>query len=506
MQAQRAAGILLHITSLPSEFGIGDLGPGAFEFVDFLERSGQRVWQLLPLGPTTHGDSPYSCYSAFAGNPLMISPRELVRQGQLPESALPLGGPRSSADGQVDFAYSHQCKSQLLEQAFDHFLQQPVCEQVDRFEAFCTLHKWWLDDFALFAALMSHFGTDGWCQWEPGLVRREPARLAYWRDRLARRVEFHQYVQFIFYSQWQNLKEYAAARDVRLFGDMPIFVAHGSSDVWSNQSLFSLEESGAPQFVAGVPPDYFSKTGQLWGNPLYRWDALEASGYRWWTRRFKAAFELFDLLRIDHFRGFESYWEVPAEAKTAISGRWAPGPGAAPFDRARRELGDLPIVAEDLGLITEEVHALRKRLGFPGMRVLQFGFDRQEDTFHRPESYPYDSVAYTGTHDNSTIVGWYRGRRRTPNKPDVLQRYLQASGRSIVPEQIHWLLISLVLDSKSNLTIVPMQDVLGLDDRARMNTPGQASGNWGWRLPADSLTAELAQRLRGITQTAGRCA
>ncbi len=506
MEFPRAAGVLLHISSLPGEYGIGDLGPHAYRFVDFLHQAGQQVWQILPLGPTVRGDSPYSCYSAFAGNALLISPAELVSQGFLDEADLVGATSQAAADDSVDYLEVTTTKWRLLNLAFERFTARPNCERVDRFEEFCTLQRWWLDDFALYAALMKHLGTDQWEQWEAGLVRRDSATLQRWKEKLARQIEFEQFVQFLFFTQWQQLKQYANSRGVRLFGDMPIFVAHGSADVWAHQSIFWLDQAGKPEFVAGVPPDYFSKTGQLWGNPLYRWDALAATQYRWWVRRFQAAFEMYDLLRIDHFRGFESYWEVPASAKTAISGRWAPGPGAAPFEAAQKQLGELAIVAEDLGLITDAVHELREQLGFPGMRILQFGFDQEDDTFHRPESYPENSLAYTGTHDNNTIISWYRGRQDPKRKtPDILERYLKHAASVETPEDmVHWQLIAMVHGSASHTAIIPMQDILGLDDRARMNTPGKAEGNWRWRVQTAQLSDALAAELRIVTEHTGR--
>ncbi len=496
----RASGILLHITSLPGDFGVGDLGPHAYRFVDFLAATRQRIWQILPLGPTVRGNSPYSCYSAFAGNFLLISPRQLVRDGLLSEADIrPFV--TGLAPGEANYEHARQCKTQLLQTAFANFLSNSACEQFDEFEAFCTRQRWWLDDFALFSALRLHFGTDDWTRWEPALAKRDADALAAWRETCAKQIEFEQFVQFVFRRQWDELKSYALANNVKFFGDMPIFVAHGSSDVWSHQSLFWLKPDGQPKFVAGVPPDYFSKTGQLWGNPLYNWERLAQTNYRWWIQRFQDAFELYDLLRIDHFRAFEAYWEVPAGAETAVDGRWAPGPGAAPFRAAQSALGDLCIVAEDLGLITEAVHELREELGFPGMRVLQFGFDDEEDTFHRPESYPIHSAAYTGTHDNKTLMGWYLERQQTTTE-DILNSYLQDPTQSGIP--IHWQLISMVLRSHSDLAIIPLQDVLGLDDRARMNVPGLAHGNWGWRVQAHQLDADIVDRLRVMTLAGDR--
>lgn len=500
-QFDRAAGVLLHITSLPSEFGVGDLGDNAHRFVDFLVSAGQRVWQILPLGPTANGDSPYSCYSAFAGNSLLICPRMLVRDGLLTEADLEPLIPTRSYPRRADYGAAWRCKTQLLEKAFENFLARPAGEQNSRFEAFCQQQHWWLDDFALFGALMKNFGTDGWWCWDASLAQRDAATLATWREKLAKSIEFERFVQFVFREQWNKLKGYANSKGVKLFGDMPIFVAHGSADVWANQAIFWLEPDGNSKLVSGVPPDYFSKTGQLWGNPLYNWDAIAATHYHWWTQRFRNAFELYDILRIDHFRGFEAYWEIPASAKTAVTGRWAPGPGAAPFRAAEKVLGELPIVAEDLGMITEAVHELRDELEFPGMRVLQFGFDSENDTFHRPESYPVHSAAYTGTHDNSTIMGWYLDRQKNLSA-DILNDYLQDPEQSGIP--IHWQLISMVLRSRAKLAIIPLQDIFGLDDRARMNIPGQADGNWLWRFQSQDLTDEITDRLRVLTLAGDR--
>lgn len=503
MNLDRAAGVLLHITSLPGEFGIGDLGQGAHRFIDFLSAAHQRVWQVLPLSPTLHGDSPYSSYSAFAGNPSLISLAKLVDVGLLTHAHLDqvrsLGNP--SNEIHCDYSLAHRAKRQALELAFEHFLTHSKCTAFDEFEAFCTHQKWWLDDFALFAALMKHFGTDNWSQWDSELVARKPQAIGAWKHRLEKAVEYEQFVQYVFYSQWNELHRYARSKDVQLFGDMPIFVAHGSADVWAHQSSFSLKRNGEPKTIAGVPPDYFSKTGQLWGNPQYDWDSLQAAGYLWWIQRLKSAFDAFDLLRIDHFRGFEAYWEVDASAKTAVSGRWVKGPGAGPFDAAQAILGELPIVAEDLGLITDEVHALREKLGFPGMRVLQFGYDNETDVYHRAKHFPEHSVAYTGTHDNSTILGWYQQRKSTWNGEDPFDVEMMAFDH--VPE-LHWKMVSMVHASQARLAIIPMQDLLGLDDSARMNMPGLAEGNWAWRCPDSQLTDDLAITLRDVTDAHGR--
>lgn len=499
---ERSSGILLHITSLPGHYGVGDMGKGARDFVDFLQRAGQKIWQLLPLGPTIHGDSPYSCYSAFAGNPILISPEDMVTSGWLVASDLSTVEASAAPDGtSANYAFAYSSKLALLKRAFERFRDgSTACEAVDGFESFCTEQKWWLEEYALFAALMKDQGTDDWTSWPDGLAQHDSGAMGRARDRLSLSFEYEQFVQYVFYTQWQSLRRYANTKRVQMFGDMPIFVAHGSADVWGNQSVFSLKDNGRPKLVAGVPPDYFSKTGQLWGNPLYDWEALKQTNYAWWTKRFRSAFDLYDLLRIDHFRGFEAYWEVPAEAKTAVGGQWVKGPGSAPFDAAQAALGELPIIAEDLGMITDEVHQLREHLAFPGMRVAQFGFDSEDDVFHRPEAFPEDSAAYTGTHDNSTIVGWLNERKNRPD--DVLRRYLEPPSPTSMP--FHWQMISMVLRSASQLAIIPMQDVLGLDDSARMNIPGKATGNWGWRCNPESFSDELADRLNVISQASDR--
>ncbi|MCA9191627.1 MAG: 4-alpha-glucanotransferase [Planctomycetales bacterium] len=500
MQFNRSAGILLHITSLPGRFGIGDLGPSAFEFVEFLQAAKQRIWQLLPLGPTTIGNSPYSSYSAFAGNPILISPERLVERGFLTqEEVLECEKRCTENSGQADYEFANCVKWPALRRAMDKFRQCGGCRHVDDYEAFVTSQRWWLDDFALFSALQAHFGTADWTTWDSDLAQRNKDAINNWKNKLANEIEFAQFVQFLFFSQWNELKRFANSKGVQLFGDMPIFVGHGSADVWANQADFLLNRNGRPTSVAGVPPDYFSKTGQLWGNPLYCWEAISANNYRWWIQRFRMAFQTYDLLRIDHFRGFESYWAVPGDAKTAVSGRWEPGPGAALFRRAEAELGPLPIIAEDLGLITDEVHHLREELGFPGMRVLQFGFDSQSDLYHRPESYPENSAAYTGTHDNETIIGWYNNRRDRA-ETDPLTSYLPIDDSPVEQK-----LIQLVLDSASLTAIIPMQDYLGLDNSARMNIPGLAEGNWTWQLDNHQLTQQTAHGIAKQTIQAGRC-
>lgn len=496
MRFPRTSGVLLHISSLPSQFGIGDLGPGATQFIDFLESSGQKLWQVLPLGPPARGDSPYSCYSAFAGNPSLISPEQLVEDGWLSREDISLGERSAESGTKVDFRAAEQLKQQLLEKAFAN--AKSGLSEDSRFVQFQNDNAFWLIDFSRFQALLKHFDNPDWTQWPERLVRRDPEELEQWDSTLADDILFSQFSQFLFDQQWKRVKQLANDRGIRIFGDMPIFVAHESADVWANQSLFFLDADGKQTVVAGVPPDYFSETGQRWGNPLYRWDVCESQGYSWWVERFRFAFRHFDLLRVDHFRGFESYWEIPATAETAIDGQWRKGPGSGPFDAAREKLGELAIVAEDLGLITDEVHELRDQLQFPPMRILQFGFEQENDVFHRPGHYPEHSVAYTGTHDNDTLMGWYT--QRSEEKPDnqLLDPFLQGDG------EIHQQLIKAVLGSESDTVVIPMQDLLGLGNEARMNLPGEPDGNWAWRVQADAFSEELSQWLANETSDTNR--
>lgn len=499
MRFPRSSGVLCHITSLPSKYGIGDLGPAAMEFVDFLQAAGQGIWQILPLVPPSSCDSPYSGYSAFAGNPLMISPDVLVSEGLLDEEDISGAMPGNSDPARVDYGAVIESKRELLGKAFENFRRGSFPElqaAMDQFIAGAA----WLDDFCRFEALMLHFGHSDWTSWPIELVRRFSDAVDAWDQKLVNEIELSEFQQFLFDRQWKRLKRYANDRGIQMYGDMPIFVAQDSADVWANQKLFALDMFGKPELVAGVPPDYFSKTGQLWGNPQYRWDVLESTEYAWWTARFRGALQQFDLLRVDHFRGFEAYWEVPASAKTAVSGRWVKGPGAKPFRAARAKLGELPMIAEDLGMITEEVHELRDELGFPGMRVFQFGFSSEADDFHRPSTYNERSVAYTGTHDNDTLIGWYRERQPDDPNADPLDAIVTGG------PDAHWQMIESVLQSPSDTAIVPIQDFLGLGNEARMNVPGKANGNWAWRLTPGQITDGLADRIRGVTENAARMA
>ncbi|MEO6324666.1 MAG: 4-alpha-glucanotransferase [Thermoanaerobaculia bacterium] len=496
MSANRAAGLLLHPTSLPGRFGVGDFGPEADAFLDWAVLAGQKIWQVMPLGPTGFHDSPYSCLSAFAGNPFLISPQLLHEEGLLPPGALK-DVPVFPAD-RVDFARVIPWKDQLLRTSLSHFLKVNPPAIALAFEEFVAAPQQtsWLPDWALFSALKEKFAGKEWDAWGAALGAREPTALAAARRELRAEIRFHEYVQFLFFRQWERLKKEAVRRGLLVMGDLPIYMAFGSADVWAHQHLFTLAKDGVPTAVAGVPPDYFSETGQLWGNPLYRWDEMEADGYAWWIERMRQNFRLADLVRIDHFRGFASYWEVPAGEPTALNGRWVPGPGAKLFDAIRAALGDLTIVAEDLGVITEEVTLLRQQLGFPGMSVLQFAFG-ELDSLYLPHNLVPGTVVYTGTHDNDTTRGWF-SHVNAEDRRRVLG-YLGTDG-----ETIEWDLIRAAYTSAAERAIVPVQDVFGLGSAGRMNTPGTAEGNWSWRAAKDRFDAERAGGLRWLAELTGR--
>jgi 4-alpha-glucanotransferase len=503
----RSSGILLHPTSLPGRFGIGDLGEGAYRFADFLAGAKQHLWQMLPLGPTGYGDSPYQCLSAFAGNPMLISLDALVRDHLL--DASDLAGVPPFPENIVDFAAVAAFKIPLLRKSFELFEAQAGDKSKEQFGSFCHENVHRLDEFALFMALREAHKLAAWNTWEEGLRDREPKIVRRWKREHEREVVYHQYLQFVFSRQWAELRKYCADRGIKLVGDIPIFVALDSTEVWAHREMFYLDERGQPTVVAGVPPDYFSKTGQLWSNPLYRWDVMAKNGFEWWMERLRATLSLVDMARIDHFRGFEKYWEIPAHDETAANGRWVEGPGAAFFESMAKAFGELPLIAEDLGLITPEVHALRERFGFPGMRVLQFAFmSGSADDHHLPHNYPRNCVVYTGTHDNNTTVGWFKGEgpqattlsdeARTRERKQAL-KYLGTTGGGI-----NWDLIRLAMMSVANTAIIPLQDVLGLGAKARMNTPGTRTGNWSWRFTASMLTDELRDRLADMTTVYGR--
>ena len=504
--AERQSGILLHPTSLPGRYGIGELGREAFAFVDFLAESRQSIWQVLPLGPTGYGDSPYQCFSAFAGNPLIVSLDAMAEEGLLSERNL---GTASFPGDTVDYGAVIAFKRPLLAQAFAAFEKKAPPSRRDAFLAFCRAEASWLDDFALFMALKGVHDGAAWHTWEEGLVTRDPEALAAARVAHAGAIRGVQFAQHLFFEQWGTLRASARARGIRIMGDIPIFVAHDSSDVWARPDLFALAADGTPSLQAGVPPDYFSATGQLWGNPLYRWDALERTGFAWWIDRFRASLRLFDSVRLDHFRGFEACWEIPGGETTAVNGRWVKGPGSALFAALEEALGPLPIVAENLGVITPEVEELRERHGWPGMAILQFAFgdDSQANDF-LPYTYPRNRVVYTGGHDNDTTVGWWtagvgdstRSEDEVRRERDFALRYVGGDGR-----EIHWDFIRTVMASVADTAIFPLQDVLGAGSEARMNLPGRLGDNWKWRFPKGALTPAIVQRLETLTRTFGRC-
>jgi 4-alpha-glucanotransferase len=496
MRFPRASGILLHPTSLPGRYGIGDLGPEAHNFIDFLHETGQSIWQVLPLGPTGYGDSPYQCFSAFAGNPLLISPDLLVEQGHLSAAEVETV-PGFPAD-QVDFGPVIEYKTRLLRTAFENFERRGSIRERSEFAAFCEIKRSWLDDYALFMSCKGRNEGAVWTTWEKDIATRQPAAIAHWTQALADDIKRYKYLQYQFYRQWARLRYYAGEHDIRIVGDIPIFVAHDSADVWARPELYYLDDDGNPTFVAGVPPDYFSETGQLWGNPLYRWERMAETGYRWWIERFRAIFELVDIVRVDHFRGFEGYWEGPATEETAVNGRWVKGPGADLFLAVEHELGRLPVIAEDLGVITPEVEELRDRFEFPGMRILQFGFGSDAEDPFLPHNYIRNCVVYTGTHDNDVTIGWFN--TAPEEEREAVLAYFGTDGHDI-----HWDFIRWLLASVADTAVVPLQEVLSLGPEARMNYPSTLGGNWSWRFLPDALTPKIRTRLRTLTEIYGRC-
>jgi 4-alpha-glucanotransferase len=504
---KRASGILLHPTSLPGRHGIGDLGKGAYDFVDFLEETGQSLWQVLPLGPTGYEDSPYQSLSAFAGKTLLISLETLIEEGLLDKSEL-TNTPEFPED-RVDYGRVIEFKNKLLAIAHQNFIQRGSDEAKAEYLLFTEQTNWWLEDYATYRTIKDYHDGKEWTKWDAHLRSREGKAMHFWRENHAVEISRQKFIQYLFFKQWIKLAHYANDKGVHIIGDLPIFVAHDSADVWAHPELFYLDDEGNPIKVAGVPPDYFSQTGQLWGNPLYRWNVMKADGYQWWIKRVRATLSTVDIVRFDHFRGFEQYWAVPGGETTAINGKWEKGPGADLFYAIENALGDLPIIAEDLGMITPEVRMLREELGFPGMRVLQFAFgtDSQADEF-KPYNFSPNTVVYTGTHDNDTTIGWFMGEgagdstrteAEVKKERDFMLKYLGTEGR-----EINWDLIRLALSSVANTAIIPLQDVLGLGSEARMNVPARQSGNWAWRYRADQLTPEIRSRLAELTSVYGR--
>jgi 4-alpha-glucanotransferase len=506
MKFPRASGILLHPTSLPNEYGIGDLGQTAYDFVDFLAKSKQTYWQILPLGPTGYGDSPYQCFSAFAGNTNLISPEILVEEKLL--IAEEINKKPDFPVGKVDFGTVIEWKNELLKKAYERFRLTTSVNLRGSFETFTQQVADWLDDYALFRAIKQTQDQKLWLEWEEPLRNREEKALLAAHENLLEEIQAQKFYQFLFFKQWGRLKNYANGKNIKIVGDVPIFISLDSADVWRNPNEFKLNEDLSPKVVAGVPPDYFSKTGQLWGNPIYNWDKMQSEGFRWWIRRVRFTLKTVDILRIDHFRGFAASWEVPGGDKTAENGRWVNVPGKELFQTLKRELGELPVMAEDLGVITPDVEELRDGFGFPGMRILQFAFGGDTENIDLPHNYIQNCVAYTGTHDNDTTVGWFnskvdesstRDKAEIKKEHDFCLEYLASDG-----EEIHWDFIREVWKSVANTAITPMQDILGLDNEARMNLPASESGNWHWRCEDECFSDENSDRLKELTEIYGR--
>jgi 4-alpha-glucanotransferase len=476
---------------------MGDMGPSAYEFIDFLAETGQQIWQVLPLGPTGHGNSPYMSYSSMAGNHLLISLERLRDDGLL--SQADLDAFPQFPDDAVDYSGVFPEKLKLLEKAADAFQATADDETRAAYDQFCQERAFWLDDYAFFMALKRSHGGASWSQWDSAIARRKPSAMADWHQKLATLIEHHKFFQFEFFRQWSAIKHYANERHIEIVGDMPIYVAHDSVDVWAYPHNFMIDpETLEPSEMAGVPPDYFSETGQLWGNPTYNWETLEKLGFRWWLQRLKALLDYVDLIRIDHFRGFESYWAVPEGETTAMNGEWIEAPGEAFFNAVKAEFGSLPILAEDLGIITPEVEALRDQFGFPGMKILQFAFGGDHNNPYLPFNYERNCLVYTGTHDNDTTVGWFD--RASEYERDRVLHYLGG----LSAEGIHWNMIRLAFSSIANWAVIPLQDILGFGSHARMNSPGKPEGNWVWRYRSEMLTGELRDRLRELTRLYGR--
>ncbi|SDZ83923.1 4-alpha-glucanotransferase [Desulfuromusa kysingii] len=495
MLTQRQSGVLLHPTSLPGEQAIGSLGPEAYDFVDTLLAAGQSVWQLLPLGPIGYGNCPYSSFSAFAGSPLLINLSRLITAGDLRRSDLPTS--HHTVDT-ADYAAAAQRQFPVLRLAHKNFTRRGTQTRKDKFDQFCNDQSYWLDDYALFESLREYYPEQSWQQWPQDIRQRIPAAVQEWTETLEDNINLHKYLQFVFFEQWRALKEYANSRGIEIFGDLPIFVAEDSADVWTNRELFYLDDADQATLVAGVPPDYFSSTGQRWGNPLYRWDKMAEDNYSWWLKRFRWNLELFDFLRVDHFRGFSSCWAIPATEATAENGSWIDIPGEQLFTLLQNELGNsLPLVAEDLGILTEDVITLRDKFSLPGMKILLFAFDSDADNPYLPENINANAVIYTGTHDNNTTIGWWQGLDNDGQQR--VRNFLQTSC-----DDMPWALIETAMSSAANLAIIPLQDILSLPASSRMNIPGTATGNWQWRYHSGAISTAIMNRLKNMSHLYGR--
>ncbi len=496
---KRGSGILLHITSLPSFYGIGDLGPGAYRFADFLTKTSQCFWQILPINPTctAYGNSPYSSYSAFAGNPLLISPELMVEDGILSKSDIK--GHSSFLNESVDYKSITEYKKRIFQIAYKN--NKKRIEKDHEFKRFCAESSCWLDDYALFIALKEHFNEVVWSNWPEDLKDREKGTIKEWEERLIERISMEKFIQYIFFRQWSFLKNYCNSKNIQIIGDLPIYVNFDSSDVWANPEIFKLDREKRPIFVAGAPPGYFSSTGQLWGHAVYKWDVLKETQYSWWVKRIEHNLKLFHRFRLDHFRGFVAYWEVPADEKTAINGRWIKAPVEDFFNTLFKHFPDLPLIAEDIGIITPDVREIMSLFGFPGMSVLLFAFEEDFPTnFYLPHNHVKNCVVYTGTHDNNTIKGWFRKEA----SPEDRKRLFEYIGRKVSEKEIHLELIRLAMMSVADMAIIPMQDIIGLGEEARMNRPSTSDGNWEWRLLSEQLTPSLIKRFLQITKIYGR--
>ncbi len=494
---ERSSGILFHPTSLPGKYGIGTLGKEAYAFIDFLKKSRQKLWQIFPLGPTGYGDSPYQSFSSFAGNPYLIDFDLLIEAHLLSEEDL-----RDVFFGDneeyIDYGAVYNQKYPLLRKAYENFKSSDNHEMRENLEHFKRENASWLNDYSLYISLKNHFNGLPWNEWAHDIKNREHGAMEHYRNELADDIEYHNFIQFLFFKQWGDVKRYANENGIKIIGDIPIFVAADSSDAWANPEIFLFDEERKPVKVAGVPPDYFSATGQLWGNPLYNWQKLKETNYSWWVERVRANLSTCDIIRIDHFRGFEAYWAVPYGDDTAINGQWEPGPGIDLFNAIKSQLGELPIIAEDLGLMTQGVIDLREATGFPGMKILGFAFDSGEENDYLPHTYTKNCVVYTGTHDNDTLIGWFQKAKEEDRQ--FARDYLNSRS----DDEIHWDAIRGAWSSVANMAISPVQDFLGLGSEARINTPGVAAGNWQWRLRHEVLTDELAERIAKLTRVYSR--
>jgi 4-alpha-glucanotransferase len=491
----RHGGILLHPSSLPGDYGIGDLGSEIFRFIDFLYEYDQNLWQILPLGPTGYGNSPYQCFSAFAGNPLLISPEKMIQEGLLTtkESKFPFPEKKH----RVDYGKAITFKQKILKIAFQKYSQNEFPDLEVKMKDFFNLNSYWLDDYALFMSLKDEHNLAPWYEWEPQLRDRNSPVIIEWENKKENEIDFVKFCQFLFFSQWKEVKKYSKQRNIKIIGDIPIFVAHDSVDVWSNPHMYYMTTEGDLEYVAGVPPDYFSSTGQRWGNPLYRWDLMKKERYNWWIQRIKHTLEQVDIVRIDHFRGFESYWQIPAQKKTAIKGQWIPGPGIDLFLALKENLGVLPIIAEDLGIITPEVDDLLAQTGFPGMKVLQFAFDdisnETERNMYLPHNYTRNSIVYTGTHDNPTTLAWFESL--SPNIQSFVLDYIKTDSDDIVGD-----FIRLAWSSVASMAVIPLQDLLRLGSKSRMNHPGTTENNWEWRFSWNEHLLRRGKELAKLTR------